>query len=195
MHVGRHIIQELALQFGEPVVERWRFPMEAGEFAELKSRLTLGRAHDVTTVITRGRQVAVVRKHTYPNDAYRMPSGGVHPEESFVDGAIREAKEETGLDIGLEGYLMYILVTFEHADESARWSTHVLLSRLLSGQLDPMDKSEIADARWVDWEELLGKISSSLQGTGLGGLAYRAQLHEKIHEILADRGKIESASN
>ncbi len=195
MHVGRHIIQELALKFGEPAVERWSFPMEAGEFAELKSRLALGRAHDVTTVITRGRQVAVVRKHAYPIDAYRTPSGGVHPEEPFLDGAIREAKEETGLDIGIEGYLLYILVTFTHMDESARWSTHVLLARLLSGHLDPMDKHEIADARWVDWEELLGKINSSLQGTGLGGLAYRAQLHEKIHKILADRGKIDRADH
>ena len=195
MHVGRHIIQELALQFGEPVVERWRFPMEAGEFAELKSRLSLGRAHDVTTVITRGSQVAVVRKHAYPTGAYRTPSGGVHPEESFLDGAIREAKEETGLEIEIEGYLLYILVTFKHEDESARWSTHVLLARLLSGQLDPMDKREIADARWVDWEELLGNIHSSLQGAGLGGLAYRAQLHEKIHRVLADRGSIDRAGH
>ncbi len=192
MHVGRHIIQELALQFGEPVVERWSFPMEATEFAELKNQIDLGRAHDVTTVITRGSEVAVVRKHAYPAEGYRTPSGGVHPEESFLDGAAREAKEETGLDVQVEGYLLYVLVTFTHGDEIARWSTHVLLARPLSNHLDPVDTGEIADARWVDWEELLVKINPVLKGTGLGGLVYRAQLHERTHEILADRGKSES---
>ena len=187
MHLGRHIIQELALEFGEPAVERWSFPMNASEFAEIKSQLDLGRAHDVTTVITRGNEVVVVRKHAYPVDGYRTPSGGVHPEESFLDGAVREAKEETGLDVEVEGYLLYVLVTFTHGDETARWSTHVLWARPVSDQLDPVDTREIADARWVAWEELLRKINPVLKGTGSGGLTYRAQLHERIHEILADR--------
>lgn len=192
MHLGRHIIQELALQFGEPAVERWSFSMTASEFAELKKQLELGRAHDVTIVITRGDEVAVVRKHAYPADGYRTPSGGVHPEEPFLDGAVREAKEETGLDVRVEGYLLYVLVTFTQGDEAARWSTHVLLARPLSGELDPVDTREIADVRWVQWEELLHKINPVLKGTGLGGLAYRAQLHERMHEILADRQSAES---
>jgi 8-oxo-dGTP pyrophosphatase MutT (NUDIX family) len=166
--------------------------MKASEFAELKNQLDLGRAHDVTTVITRGNEVAVVRKHAYPADGYRTPSGGVHPEESFLDGAVREAKEETGLDVHVEGYLLYVLVTFTHGDEAARWSTHVLLARPLSGELDPLDTREIADARWVEWDELLRKINPVLKGTGLGGLAYRAQLHERTHEILADRQRAEN---
>ena len=65
--------------------------MEEIEFEELKNQLDLGRAHDVTTVIAREREVAVVRKHAYPPSGYRTPSGGVHPEESFIDGAVREA--------------------------------------------------------------------------------------------------------
>jgi 8-oxo-dGTP pyrophosphatase MutT (NUDIX family) len=109
-----------------------------------------------------------------------------------LDGAVREAKEETGLDVHVEGYLLYVLVTFTRGDEVARWSTHVLLARPLSDQLDPVDTREIADARWVGWEELLRKINPILKGTGLGGLAYRAQLHERTYEILADRQKHES---
>ena len=157
------------------------------EFSELKDQIARGRAHDVTAVIARGGQLAVIRKPQYPPDAYRTPSGGVHPEESFLDGAIREAKEETGLDVAIEAYLLYVLVTFTCGEESAKWSTHALLARPLSGELEPVDKGEVAAARWVVWKELLEKINPVLRNTGLGGLAYRARLHEKIHELVSAR--------
>jgi ADP-ribose pyrophosphatase YjhB (NUDIX family) len=187
MHIGRHIIQELVMQFGDPAVERWSIPMLEDEFSELKEQNALGRAHDVTSLILRGDEVAVIRKPQYPPEAYRTPSGGVHPEESFLGGAIREAKEETGLDVAFEVYLLYVLVTFTCGEENARWVTHVLLARPLTDELEPLDKDEIAAARWVGWEELLETINPILRDTGLGGLAYRAQLHEKMHELVAAR--------
>jgi 8-oxo-dGTP pyrophosphatase MutT (NUDIX family) len=187
MHIGRHIIQELVMQFGEPVRERWSFPMQEKEFSELKEQLARGRAHDVTVLILRGDELAVIRKPQYPPDAYRTPSGGVHPEEPFLDGAVREAKEETGLDVVIKGYLLYVLVTFTFGEESASWSTHVLRARPTSDELEPMDKGEVAAARWIGWRELLDEVNPVLRGTGLGGLSYRARLHEKMNELIAAR--------
>jgi 8-oxo-dGTP pyrophosphatase MutT (NUDIX family) len=187
MHIGRHIIQELVMQFGQPAVERWSIPMLEGEFSELKDQIARGRAHDVTSLILRGEEVAVIRKPQYPPDAYRTPSGGIHPEESFLDGAIREAKEETGLDVAIEAYLLYVLPTFTCGEETAKWVTHVLLARPIAGELEPLDRGEIAAARWVGWKELLGTINPILRGTGLGGLTYRAQLHQKMHEVVTAR--------
>jgi 8-oxo-dGTP pyrophosphatase MutT (NUDIX family) len=187
MHIGRHIIQELVLQFGEPARERWTFSMQEQEFSELKAQIDHGRAHDVTALIVRGDEIAAIRKPQYPTDAYRAPSGGVHPEESFLDGALREAKEETGLDVEFEGYLLYVLVTFTHGENSAKWATHVLLARPLSDQLNPLDRREIASARWIGWDELLNEVNPVLRDSGLGGLAYRAKLHERARELLVDR--------
>jgi 8-oxo-dGTP pyrophosphatase MutT (NUDIX family) len=187
MHIGRHIIQELVMQFGQPAVERWSIPMLEQEFSELKDQMALGRAHDVTSLIVRGDEVAVIRKPQYPPEAFRTPSGGIHPEESFLDGAIRETKEETGLDVAIEAYLLYVLPTFTYGEESAKWVTHVLLARPVAGELVPLDKGEIAEARWVGWEPLLETINPILRGTGLGGLEYRARLHERMHELVTAR--------
>lgn len=184
MHIGRHIVQELVLRFGSPAVERWSFPMKEGEFAELKRITELGRGHDVSLCILRGDELATIRKPSYPPDAFRVPSGGVHPEESFVDGATREALEETGLEIEIEGYPLYILVTFTHQDESVKWASHVLRARPVGGELRPLDTDEIAAARWIGWKELLGEVNSVLRDSGLGGLAYRARLHDRAYELL-----------
>ena len=129
----------------------------------------------------------MIRKPQYPPGAYRTPSGGIHPEESFLDGAIREAKEETGLDVAIEGYLLYVIVTFTCGEDSAKWSTHALAARPLSGELAPEDEGEVASARWVDWKELLEVINPVLRDTGMGGLEYRARLHERMFELVSAR--------
>lgn len=189
MHIGRHIVQELALQFGEPAVERWTVPMEEGEFAELKGHVARGRAHDVTALIVRGEELVVIRKPHYPPGAYRAPSGGVHPEEAFLDGAVREAEEETGLVVEIEDYVLCIHVAFTCGGESVKWSTHVLRARPLSGELGPLDRAEVASARWMGWNELLNEVNPVLRDSGSAGLVYRARVHEKAHEILATRAK------
>ncbi len=183
MHIGRHIIQQLVLQFGPPAVERWSVPLGEEEFAAVEQCRALKRAHDVTLIIEKGEELVVVRKPHYPPDAYRTPSGGVHPEESFLDGAVREAKEETGLDVEIKGYPLCVLVSFSCGEENAQWTTHVLTARPLSDGLDPQDVKEIASARWIGWAELLNEVNPVLVDSGSGGLAYRARIHEKAHEL------------
>jgi 8-oxo-dGTP pyrophosphatase MutT (NUDIX family) len=112
MHIGRHIVQELVFTFGEPEVERWDVPMTESELDGVERHRNLGRAHDVSLVIQDGDKLAVIRKPGYPPRAYRFPSGGIHPEESFLDGAVREALEETGLSVRIEDYLLQVHATF-----------------------------------------------------------------------------------
>ena len=179
------------MRFGAPVVERWAFSMKEEEFARLREHVARGRCHDVTSVIVRGDEVAVIRKPGYPAEAYRTPSGGIHPEESFFDGARREAWEETGLEVEFEDYLLQVHASFSHAGEEAAWTTHVLRARPVGGTIDPVDRTEIESARWVTWSELLERVNPRLVSSGLGGLAYRARLHERTHEILVASGKMQ----
>lgn len=188
MHIGRHIIQELVLSFGEPEVERWDAELSREELEVVLKHRERGRAHDVSLVILREDQLAVIRKPGYPAGGFRIPSGGVHPEESFLDGAKREALEETGLSVGIEDYLLQVHVNFIGEDgRRAKWTTHGLLARAESGELSVIDKDEIEEVRWMSWEELLKESNPLLRGSGRKGLDYRARLHEKLNQTVLAR--------
>jgi 8-oxo-dGTP pyrophosphatase MutT (NUDIX family) len=187
MHIGRHIVQELVLTFGEPEVERWDVPMAEAELDAVERHRGLGRAHDVSLVIRDGDRIAVIRKTGYPPGAYRFPSGGVHPEESFVDGAVREALEETGLSVRIEDYLLQVHATFASGERRAKWTTHVMLAHPFEGNLVPRDTAEIEGARWIGWPELIDEVNPLLRDSGLGGLAYRARLHDRVRAILLSK--------
>ena len=187
MHIGRHIVQELVFTFGDPEVERWEVPMTDKELDGVERHLGLGRAHDVSLVIQQGSRLAVIRKSGYPAGAYRFPSGGIHPEESFIDGAVREALEETGLSVRIEDYLLQVHATFVAGLPSirrAKWTTHVMLAQPFAGSLAPRDTAEIEAARWIEWPELIEAVNPLLRESGLGGLAYRARLHDRVRAIL-----------
>lgn len=143
----------------------------------------------------RAKQAAVIRKPGYPEGAYRIPSGGVHPEEAFVDGAVREAYEETGLSVKVEDYLLQIHVNFTFDGANAKWTTHVMLASPLDGdaepetenetgtELAPRDRDEIEAARWMAWTELVHDVSPLLESSGLGGLQYRARIHKRLDQL------------
>ncbi len=185
MHIGRHIVQELVFTFGEPAVERWDVPLTEGELDAVERQRERGRAHDVSLVIRDGDRIAVIRKPGYPEGAYRFPSGGIHPEESFVDGAAREALEETGLSVRIVDYLLQVHATFVSGLRQAKWTTHVMLAAPFEGTLAPRDTAEIESARWIEWPELTTRVNPVLRDSGLGGLTYRARLHETVRAILA----------
>src|SRR5262245_19260618 len=58
--------------------------------------------HSVTAVVTdeAGRILLV---HKTDNDLWALPGGGMDLGESIVDAAVRETKEETGIDIEVTG--------------------------------------------------------------------------------------------
>jgi ADP-ribose pyrophosphatase YjhB (NUDIX family) len=184
MHIGRHIIQGLVLQFGPPTIERWSFTMEEEEFDLLKGQLSLGRAHDVTPLIVREDELAVVRGPHYPPNAFCAPSGAVHPEEPFLDGTKREALEKTGLEVEIKSYLLCVGVVFSHREEQVKWTTHVLEARPVSGRITTSNGAEAVAGRWIGWDELLNEVNPILRDSGRGELAYRARLHERAHELL-----------
>lgn len=149
----------------------------------------------------------VIRKPTFPAEAFRAPSGGVHPGESLEEGALREALEETGLGVRLVRYLLRVDATLrpgiawhphealppevlDPADPGAvRWQTHVFLACVEgeNRQLAPRDTWEIAEARWVTFDELQGRIRRVLLETGWSLFRYRVALTDAVVALL-DRG-------
>ncbi|MBM3216622.1 NUDIX hydrolase [Candidatus Poribacteria bacterium] len=186
-HVNRRLTEMEAL-FGSPAVHRQQWLASDHEMALLYTASSRGRLHDVTLLIARGEQFAVIRKPSYPAHVYRPPSGGVEIGETLSQGAAREAYEETGTRISLRRYLVRAEMTFVrdgHPSETLDWMTHVFLADWLEGSPAPVDTQEIADARWATRDELSAGLLEELEAAETHGLRYRGWLQRIALDALS----------
>jgi len=107
-------------------------------------------------IVNRGRLVLVKRGAEPALGKWSFPGGAVELGEAVRDAAVREAKEECGLDVELvEDRPMdaYDILTL---DQSERLRYHYVLLQFLAqpkeGALKPT--SDVTDARWVPMEEV-----------------------------------------
>ena len=173
-----------ARRWGKPTAVAIEFAIDERERALVAGSRRHDRSHDVTLFIERAGEWAVIAKPSFPPGVWRAPSGGVHPGEELEVGALREAREETGLVVALERYLVHIDATFTHAGATEPWHSEVFLARVVSGSLAPIDTEEISAARWMGRDELQGPVRERLIASGRGLFAYRAALHDATFAAL-----------
>lgn len=165
-------------RFGTPDLLSRIQPLAQPELDFIKSTVSGGRAHDITVFISKGDSYIFIAKPFYPPGLFRAPSGGVHPGEDFETGAKREAREETGVEIELEKYILRIEVRFQAPDDYFDWTTYIFTAPYVSGEIDPQDKREISAAKLVRLNEI-SKFREIMLSTGWGGFAYRAFLTDE----------------
>jgi len=183
------VFEDIEGKYGKPRELVMCFPMHPSEFDNLKVSMRDGRNSDVTLFIFKDDKVVVVAKPWYPEGLYRVPSGGVKPDEDLELSAHREAYEETGVKIELKKYILRIHVTFTCSEDPARgqeetkWISHVFTARYVSGDLHPIDTREIKKVALMSLKEL-SSLKEKLLAQNSGGLWYRATLTEAaIREI------------
>ncbi len=93
------------------------------------------------------------------NDSWALPGGGMDPGESISEAAIRETKEETGIDCEITG-MIGIYTNPRHVmaydDGEVRQEFSVCFhARVLSGQ-PREDGSETKEVRWVEPADVPG---------------------------------------
>jgi ADP-ribose pyrophosphatase YjhB (NUDIX family) len=177
MHLTEAVLAPLRERYGEPRPLRWE-----GDVSEQEFTLAGGspeRRHDVTFFVfdPRGR-LALIQKPSYPPGAWRPPGGGVRPGERFESGVQREAREELGVHIELERFLVSSEATFRCDGGVIDWRTHIFSAHTEAEELDPVDTHEISAARWGTTEELAGPIRAALVATGRALWRYRVALHD-----------------
>lgn len=118
--------------------------------------------------------------------------GGIKPGESFVDGAVREALEETGLHVELRRYLVASRAVFRNAGRELHWRTHVFLAQTEDTELSPADGDEIADARWGTPDELGTTLRARLLATDRAFWRYRVALHDAALQAMARGGRLDN---
>jgi len=176
-------------KLGKPLVTEMHYEINTVEFDMVEGSMGDGRDHDVTMFIRNKEdpnKIAVIRKPIFPATVFRAPSGAASLDEPLVDGAVREAHEETGLDIELTRYLVRINVKFTSGDRLIDWTSHIFEARQVDGVIDPIDTGEIAEARWAALDELQGDIRKALLDTGWGLLSYRVALTDLTVEHMED---------
>jgi 8-oxo-dGTP pyrophosphatase MutT (NUDIX family) len=184
--------QEAALErkLGTPVVCSWDYEIAEWEYEVVDGSMYDGRAHDVTFFIRKGddpQKVVVVSKPFFPQGAFRAPSGAATSSETLEQGALREAHEETGLDIELTRYVARIEARFIRAGrEPILWTTHIFEAREIGGNLEPIDTVEIAEAKWATLDEIQGPIRQALIDAGWDLFRYRVALTDLTVDALRE---------
>lgn len=99
-----------------------------------------------------GRPQVLLIKQFAHKERWGVPKGHVNPGETREACAIREVREETGLDIRLETRLPEVTVAIRHEHKTVvTWLAQVVGNDEPS-LADP--DSEVADARWFDVRDL-----------------------------------------
>jgi NAD+ diphosphatase len=101
----------------------------------------------VMVLVTRGDRCVLARQPAWPRGFYAAIAGFVEPGESVEDAALREVKEELGLDVSGLSYL-----------RSQPWPfpASLMLGYTAEASSDVLqvDHDELEDARWFTRDEL-----------------------------------------
>ncbi len=169
-------LSTIRARFGYPYHQWMTQEFDEAGWNLVQKSILQKRAHDVTMLIEGpdGRY-AMMSKHSYPPGIYRSPSGGVHPGEDLAEGALREAREETGLNITLKRFILHITLDISFEKEVVTWDSYVFYATTQDTELNPTDLKEVKDTKWATREQVLD-LALRLRDTKNGGLIYRGDL-------------------
>jgi ADP-ribose pyrophosphatase YjhB (NUDIX family) len=176
-HVDESVLAPVRERFGDPARMDWAGEISDGEWAIATHNPV--RTHDVTLfILDPAQRLALIRKPQFAEDVWRPPGGGILPGEDFAAGSVREALEETGLQVELRRYLVDAHALFTNRGRELRWRTHVFLADTTDEHVVVGDPGEIAEARWGTLDELAGPLRERLLATGRAFWRYRVALHD-----------------
>ena len=102
-----------------------------------------------------GHEVALIRvRNLKGKDVWALPKGGAEPGETGEESALREVREETGLNAEIVEPLESITYWFLWPPEQVRYkkTVHLYLMRALDGDISAHD-DEVEEVRFVTLDE------------------------------------------
>ncbi len=107
----------------------------------------------------RGIEIALASRRTRRGDlAWGLPKGGIEENEDLRQAAIREVREETGLEAEIEEDLGDIRYFYVWEGVRVRKAVHFFLMRATGGDVSRHDH-EMEDVRWFPLAKALKKAA------------------------------------
>lgn len=136
-------LEKLRRQFGEFEQARFEFEIQSRGFAEWLKKLSRRRGEIVLFVPRGNGNVLLHTKPHYPDEVYRLPTGGIQPKEAAVAAAKREAYEEIGIKIKELRLLGVLDNVFKRGETEFIYPSFVFQTQEFSGKPKPTDKDEL----------------------------------------------------
>jgi ADP-ribose pyrophosphatase YjhB (NUDIX family) len=179
-------VSELAARFGAPV--RRVCHVQADEYIRSYRWRTDSdrRAEVVFAIQDPAGRIWVHAKSHYPGHIFRLPSGGIHWQETVQSALLREVAEETGLVVGVRRFLGLLEYCFHHGNSTAHFASYVF--QLVSDGAPPRlpCDGEISAFRTVLPCQLLQMSADmrNLVGDRRGWGHWRALAHDLVYDVL-----------
>jgi 8-oxo-dGTP pyrophosphatase MutT (NUDIX family) len=106
-----------------------------------------------------GIEVILAARRTRRGElAWGLAKGGIEPDESIEDAAVREVREETGIQAEIEASLGETRYFYVWEEVRIRKTVHFFLMRATGGDPDDRD-DEMEDVRWFPLERALKRAA------------------------------------
>lgn len=101
-------------------------------------------------IVNEAGEILLVRRGHEPQlGRWSVPGGRVEPGETRAEAAVREAREETGLEVRIERIALQLKLPTADGRE---FDVHDFIATVIGGELRPGD--DAADVRWFSPDEL-----------------------------------------
>lgn len=109
------------------------------------------RGEVVFCVIRPDGKIITVTCREYPENIYRIPTGGIGHGEDIMEAIFREVKEELGLEVKINAFPGVIRIRFEHENEFVMFYSYIFILEETGGRvLEDASDDEISEIREVD---------------------------------------------
>lgn len=114
-------------------------------------------------IVEEDRLLMVREGASHKRGRWNLPGGRLEPDEGPVQAAGREAREETGYVVSLNG----LIGVYSYATGRGRDAVRFLLSGVVESGEPEVDGDEILDVRWIELDEIEAMPDSRLWRPGV----------------------------
>lgn len=105
-----------------------------------------------------GKILMVQEKKKFCYGKWNIPAGHLDPNETIIEGAIREIREETGCEVIATG--VAIVANKVMPDDVL---VEIIFSTKLVNEDIKINPDEILDVKWIDKEDILNNMDEELR--------------------------------